>query len=357
MINRDFTKTGKQYIKQNKTPLIILAVIIAVGIAMLCVFGFKGGTEVKGYNTFSVNIGSSYKADKLTDYTSAINDNLDDSKVELQSVQVAGEGDYTKLIVKYSGKIKDEIKFNTNLSKDLKISYFTISEHSKVEATLTQKDYVYALAGGLIIIALAVTYIAIRYNLACAITALASSTLGVALLMALTAIFRLTINSSFLTINILTALLILGENFMLFDSLEKERAKLKDKKDYSTQLANAVKSNSFRQKLMYGAIFALALVFVILMPTTIKQASLIALFATVITLFVTIYALPFVWCLTITQVNDKIRVKKVDNVKQQQSTEEVEGELEQKYTENQVIEVKEDDGEDTPSSEDNIIIE
>ena len=142
----------------------------------------------------------------------------------------------------------------------------------------------------------------------------------------------------------------------MFDSLEKERTKLKDKNDRSTQLNSALEANAFRQKLTYGAIFAIALIFVILMPNTIKQASLIVLFASVVTMFVIVYALPFVWCLTIGQVSDKIRVKKVEITKSTQTIEQVEGELEQNYTENQVIEVKEDDG-NTPSNDDNITIE
>jgi hypothetical protein len=60
--------------------------------------------------------------------------------------------------------------------------------------------------------------------------------------------------------------------------------------------------------------------------------------------------------LTITQVSDKIRVKKEKVVKAQQKNEIAEGELEQTYTENRVIEVKEDSGE-TPSNDDNIVIE
>ena len=292
----------------------------------------------------------------MTDYIDDINSNLADFKVELQSVQVAGDGDSTILVVKYTGKVKDEAKLNAKLATDLEVNVSKISNHIKAGASLQTKDYIYAVAGGLIIITLAVIYIAIRYNLACTMTALISSILGVGLLMALTAIFRLTINSSFLAINILTLLLILGENFMLFDSLEKERAKLSDKKDRSTQLTNSLKASAFRQKLMYSAIFAMALIFIILMPSTIKQASLIVLFATVVVMFVTIYALPFLWCLTITQISDKIKMKKVKNEQAKQVVEEVEGELEQDYTENQVIEVKEDDG-TQPSNDDNITIE
>ena len=315
MINRDFTKSNKQYIKQNKVVLISLALILILGLVITCIFGFKGGADVDGCNTFSINIGTEYDAEKLEDYTSNINAILTEHKAELLSVQITGEGSETTLVVKYSGEIKNVINFNVEISNNFNLSYLSVSEHSTIGASVTSKDYIYALATGLIILALASVYISIKYNLACAITAMSGCALGVMLLLALTGLFRLTINSSFLTINIITLLLILAENLIMFDSLEKERAKLKDKNDRSTQLNNALQANAFRQKLTYGAIFAIALVFVILMPNTIKQASLIVLFASVVTMFVIVYALPFVWCLTIGQVSDKIRVKKVEKTK------------------------------------------
>ena len=356
MINRDFTKSNKQYIKQNKMILISLALILILGLVITCIFGFKGGTDIEGCNTFSINIGTEYDAEKLDTYTSNINTLLNEHKAELKSVQITGEGSETTLVVKYSGDIKNIVNFNVDVSNTFNLTYLAVSQHSAIGASVTTKDYVYTIAAGLIILALASVYISIKYNLACAITAMAGSTLGVMLLLALTSLFRLTINSSFLAINIITLLLILAEGLIMFDSLEKERAKLKDKNERSAQLNNALQANAFRQKLTYGAIFAIALVAIILMPNTIKEASLIALFATVVTMFVTVYALPFVWCLTIGQVSDKIRVKKVENTKSKQTIEQVEGELEQGYTENQVIEVKEDDG-NTPSNDDNITIE
>ena len=357
MVNRDFSKSGKQYIKQNKFVLIALAVILALGAIMLCVFGgFKGGSDVSGYNTFSIKMGTEYNADKLTKYTEEININLVENKAELLSVQLTGEGDSTTLVVKYSGKVKDASSLNQAIATDLNVDVTKITDHTSVSADLNSRDYIYAVVAGLIILTLAVIYIGIRYNLACAITSMGGAVLSVLLLMALTAIFRFTINSSFLAINIITMILTLAESVMMFDTLEKERVKLDDKNDRSAQMANTLKVSSFRQKFTYGALFALALVFIILMPTVIKQASLIMLFAIVVVLFIAVYALPFLWCLTITQVSDKIRVKKEKNIKATQTVEEVEGELEQNYTENQVIEVKEDDG-STPSNDDNITIE
>lgn len=359
MINRDFSRSGKQYIKQNRIVLITLAVIALVALVIGCVFGFNGGTDIKGYNTFSVTLGSDYKANKMTEYTDTINSKLAENDAKLQSVQLTGEGDSTTIVVKYSGEIDDSVRFNVELAQEFSINPDDdMTAHTQVKPSIVNKDYVYAIAGGLIILTLVAVYTAFRYNLACTITAVGSSLLGVALLMALTILLRLTVNSSFLAINIITMLLILGESLVLFDSLEKERANLKDKNDRSTQLNNALKANAFRQKLLYGALFAISLIFVILMPNTIKQASLIAMFATVVSMFVAIYALPFLWCLTITQVSDKIRTKKDKDTKAVPVvTEDVEGELENNYTENQVIEVKEDSGDTTPSNDDNVTIE
>ena len=86
MINRDFTKSNKHYIKQNKFVLIALSVILVLGIIMLCVLGFKGGTEVRGYNTMSINMGMVYQDDKLDTYTDYINEHLSEQDAELISV-------------------------------------------------------------------------------------------------------------------------------------------------------------------------------------------------------------------------------------------------------------------------------
>ena len=272
MINRDFTKSGKQYIKQNKFVLIALAIIILAG-------GFNGGSDVSGYNTFSIKIGTEYKADELTVYTENIKVNLAENDADLISVQLTGEGDATTLVVKYTGKVESIDKLNKELAADFKLDATKITEHTSVSANLKSKDYIYAVVAGLIILTLATIYAAIRYNLACAISAMGGSLLGVSLLLSLSAIFRFTINGSFLAINIITLVLILAESFMMFDSLEKERVKLTDKNDRSSQMINTLQANSFRQRFTYGALFALALIFIILMPTVIKQASLIMLFA------------------------------------------------------------------------------
>ncbi len=356
MLNRDFSRSAGAYINRNKVVLILVAVVIVLGCIMMGVFGFNAGGEIKGYNTFNINIGTEFKESKLDGYNLDIKSTISEFDASLQTVQVSGEGDQLCLIVKYLGDIKDQAKFNQTLAENMELDVLKVTTHTHIEPSITAKDYIYAVACGLVIIALVAIFVNFRYNLACAVTSIISSLLSVVLLLSLTATFRLSIDSSFIAINILSMILVLAEGLMMFDSLEKARNQLKDKQDRSTQLTNALKENTFRRQFMYCAIFALGLLFVILAPTPIKRVGLVVMFATVAILFVSAYIIPFIWCLTIDKVNDKIRVRKTEKKVVQTNTS-VESELEEQYTENQVIEVKEDSDDSTPSNDDNITIE
>ena len=356
MINRDFSRSAGSYINRNKIVLILITLIIIAGCIMAGVFGFNASSDMKGYNTFDINIGMEYKESKLDDYNLDIKSTLSEYKASLQTVQVCGEGDQLCLTVKYIGKINDQAKFNQDLAEGLQLSSAIITEHSQVSASVTAKDYIYTIACALIIVTLVALFTNFRYNLACAVTSIISSIVGSALLLSLTAIFRLSIDTSFFAINILSIVLILAECLMMFDSLEKARTQLDDKNNRNAQLSNALKSNSFRKQFTSCAIFALGLLLVILAPTPIKRIGLVILFTTVVVLFVSAYVIPFIWCLTINKVNYKIRVRKVENKVAQTNTS-VESELEEEYTENQVIEVKEDSEDSITSNDDNITIE
>lgn len=358
MLNRDFTKPGREYVKKNWIVLVATAIIVVMGIIMMCAVGFNAGADLSGYNTFSVKIGSQYDKDKSSAYIRNIKENLAEFDSELYSVQLAGEGDNARLVVKYREDIENVTEFNSALAYDLGVDVSQITEHTEVSKNTTSKDYIYAVTCGLIIITAVAVFVAIRYNLACAITSIISGFMSVILLLSLVAIFRLRIDAPFLAINIITILLVLGENLMVFDSLEKAREQIKDKNDRTAQLQTALSKNAFRQKFMYGAMFAICLLFVIMASTYIKQTSLVLLFSLVVVLFLTVYGLPFLWSLTITQVSDKIRVKKDKKEKSIDQNKDIEGELENKYTENQVIEVKEDDNNtEQSSSDENITVD
>ena len=177
MLNRDFNRSASAYLNRNKFVLIVIAVMLIVGVTMIGVFGFNGNSELSGYNTFNVNIGVSYKQSKLNDYVNEIKLDVIDHDATLETVQVSGEGDQLCLVVKYLGKIKDQTAFNEALAEDLQLNSTQITSHSKVDASIDSKDYIYTVACGLVIIALVALFAAFRYNLACTMTSIVSASL------------------------------------------------------------------------------------------------------------------------------------------------------------------------------------
>ena len=57
MLKRDFTKSNKEYFKQNRIALISIALFLVLGIVIFAIFGMNGNFEIKGYNEFSITVG------------------------------------------------------------------------------------------------------------------------------------------------------------------------------------------------------------------------------------------------------------------------------------------------------------
>ena len=98
MLNRDFTKSNKEYFNKNKIVLIVLAVFLAIGIIIASVFGLHGNFEIAGYNEFSVTIGSEMKVKEASKNVEQILKTYD---AGFDTISVFGEGDETKLVVRY----------------------------------------------------------------------------------------------------------------------------------------------------------------------------------------------------------------------------------------------------------------
>ena len=66
MLRRDFTKSNKEYFRQNRVALISVALFLIIGIIVFTFFGMNGNFEIKGYTEFTVTVGESKAEDKLT---------------------------------------------------------------------------------------------------------------------------------------------------------------------------------------------------------------------------------------------------------------------------------------------------
>ena len=56
MLNRDFTKSNKDYFKKNWIVLTCVAVFLLIGILVFSFAGMKGNFEFTGYNEFTVTV-------------------------------------------------------------------------------------------------------------------------------------------------------------------------------------------------------------------------------------------------------------------------------------------------------------
>ena len=98
MLNRDFTKSNKDYIKKNRIPLIAVSLFLIIGLVMALVFGFNGNFELKGYNEFGITVGTMDKKDRsdVVDETKKIINSYNGS---YESYSIVGEGANTEIII------------------------------------------------------------------------------------------------------------------------------------------------------------------------------------------------------------------------------------------------------------------
>ena len=107
MLKRDYSKSGIQYVKQNKIPLIIISALLVLGIIIALIFGFEGNFEFKGYNEFSVNA-STLNSSNYSKYSNEISSIVNENCGKFDTISVFDEGDEVKLVVRYSKSVSEE---------------------------------------------------------------------------------------------------------------------------------------------------------------------------------------------------------------------------------------------------------
>jgi len=311
MLNRDFTKSNKEYIKKNKFVLIGTIALLLVGILVACIFGFNGNFEMKGYNEFSVKVGAvSGKDAKVCreDIKKVVNSYGGD----VDTISIFNEGDLTQYIVRYSNDLSAEYqtKINAEISTKLEIEIAKVSEHIEVAPVVKASDYIYTAAAILILLVVATIFTYVRYNGASAIALLSACALGTLGFLSIGAILRLSIGLSYFAMLVILNILVVYASFNIFESIRE--SSFLESNDYSNAIKTAMKKSNFRLFLLSIAIMIIGVLFVILAPNTARFVSLNIMFMAVVLLAVCCYVIPFMWSIFITYCN-KRKVKKVKN--------------------------------------------
>ena len=310
MLNRDFTKSNKDYFNKNKIVLIVLALFLVVCILLACTVKLRGNFELAGYNEFSVKIGSETKVNtaskKVEQVVKSYNSGFD-------TILVYGEGDDTQLVVRYLKDLSadEKTEIATKVAEKLGIGVENVSEHNHVAAVVKNTDYIFASVAILLLVALASLFAFIRYNGASALAVIISCLIGSAGFVSICAILRLTVGMSIFTIMIVLNLLIVYGCLNVFESMRKDS--WLEAGDYANAIKTAMNQSKFRMNALAIAVFAFGLLFVFIAPSALKYVALNLMFVAVVELAVCLFVLPFVWSACITHC--KKRVKKVKQAK------------------------------------------
>lgn len=88
MLNRDFTKSKREYLNKNKVLLIVLALFLVVGIVVTAIFGFNANPEFTGGHVVDIKLTEEISDKELDKYESKINAILSENKLSMYSVQI-----------------------------------------------------------------------------------------------------------------------------------------------------------------------------------------------------------------------------------------------------------------------------
>lgn len=294
MLNRDFSKSSLEYMNKNKFKLIGITLFLILGLIMALVFGFNGNFEMKGYNEFSVTIGTMNKEDR-NDAIEDIAEVVNSYKGSYDSYSIVGEGGNTELVIRYTKNVSQEnqVKINQEICEELEIQSTMITKHTKVGASVRAEDYIFCAAVILVILLAATIFAIFRYNVASAISLLATSVVATWGFMSFASILRLSLGISYFAMLVALNVLVVYFAFNIFETMRRE-SWLKGK-DYASAIKSSMTHNRARFNFIGVAIAIVGLLFVLIGTPAIKYVSINIMFMAVSVLAASCYILPFFW--------------------------------------------------------------
>ena len=299
MLNRDFSKSNKEYFKQNRVVLIAIGVLLLVGILVFAICGMNGNFEIHGYNEFSVIV-SEAKTEDYSKHKDAIGNIVNSYNGRFDNVIIYGEGDDTKYVVRYLDDIQSEsvLEINSLIAEELSVDIDSVSSHIHVGPTVKGTHYLFTAVSILLLIVIATIFAYIRYNGASALAIIIGCLLGTLGYMAIGSILQLCVGMSYLAMLVILNMLIIYAGVSLFETMHKSSWLVSG--DYSEAMKVAIKRSRFALAVMSIAIMAIGLLFVLIAPLTIKYTALNIMFMSVTLLATGWYVIPFMWNVFIT---------------------------------------------------------
>lgn len=313
MLNRDFSRSKREYIAKNKAILIVLALFLLVGVVVSAIFGFNTNPDFTGGHVVDIKLTQEISDKELDKYEDKINSILAENNLTLHSVQLKGVGDNTILEVKYTGKLnEDKInKLNAGFVTELDdvVNNF---EHLEFSKTVSSSDYIYTIMAGLIILVIVSIFVLIRHNIAYAISLMGASIFSVLALLSVYGILRLEVGMPFFFIIIGCLIYTIYESLILFEKMRDVASNKEYKDDKSKHIVMGMKNTANRLQYTSLGLFFLGFVFVVFGTNLSRIIALGFMFAVIVTLLTVSMVIPFIYNLAIEKVTLKTRKSKTE---------------------------------------------
>lgn len=312
MLNRDFTKSNKEYFKKNKIWLISLTVFLVLGLLVAVIFGMNTNFEMKGYYEFSVSV---VEKSDLSDCSNEIKKIVNSYGADFDCVQIMGEGDTTEIVVRYMNALSEEkqTELNEKIKTELKNDVTDVEGHTFVKKVVECTDYLFTACAILLMVALSSIFAYFRYNGASALTMILTSVFGTALFMSVSSVLRLSIGMNYFAMLVILNMLLIYMQIDLFENMNNES--WLGSKEYSQALKSAMKSSRLKQVFVGVALNVVGLLMVLFATTPIKYVSINVMFMAVVLFVCLWYIVPFVWSVFITKCKVKSYKVKIENEK------------------------------------------
>lgn len=294
MLRRDFTKTNREYFKQNRIALISVALFLVIGMILLAIFGLNGNFEVGGYKEFTINVNSTMTKD-FSKHQQEVSKIINSYNGKFDNMSVYGEGDNTQYVVRYLKDVKgnDIIEINQLVAEKLEVDVEEVSTHIKVKPSAKNTDYIYTILAILLIVLTATIFAFIRYNGASAMSIIIACLLGNMAILSINAMLRILVGMSFFAMLIILNVLICYSAINLFENMHKSSWLVSG--DYQSAMDNGLKLSKTRMYVTSIGLMAIGIFFVLFGTYPIKYISLNIMFMAVVLLAVSCFVVPFVW--------------------------------------------------------------
>ena len=304
--------------------LIVPAIIILVGIILLCTVNFHLGTDFTGASSFKVYVNNedtfgdtieSYDINNSDDYQAVydkINDVLKDNKLTIREYRTSTMyltdyhvygGQAVEVVYQNTTDDADLIKTQNSDIRNSIISAFGYSDFNQAVSSVdfipssSSFDWIVGIIASVIFTYLIISiYMAFRYDFSIFIVGLLQIALDLFLTISLVLICRLTINLSFGIILLATLIMSIFNLYRFYSKTKNNIRSGRFENAKNQVVANATtKEMALQKTVIYLILLFASLIFTILAVEGVREVALGLMLSIITTYFTSLFILPSLW--------------------------------------------------------------